>query len=64
MRRNQDAQTRQFIGLTPPHFDYKMFKKIIALYREYKAYVRVDLVMYAVMILLIILYAIYTLAVS
>jgi len=39
-----------------------MFKKLIALYREYKAYVRIDLVMYAVMILLIILYAIYTLA--
>ena len=38
-----------------------MFKKLIELYREYKAYVRVDLVMYAVMILLIILYAIYTL---
>jgi len=30
------------------------------MYREYKAYVRVDLVMYAVMILLIILYIIYT----
>jgi hypothetical protein len=29
------------------------------MYREYKAYVRVDLVMYAVMILLIILYIIY-----
>lgn len=41
-----------------------MFKKFIELYRQYKAYVRVDLVMYAVMILLIILYAIYTLALS
>ncbi len=30
------------------------------MYRAYKAYVRVDLVMYAVMILLIILYFIYT----
>jgi len=39
-----------------------MFKKIKELYREYKAYVRVDLVMYAVMILLIILYFIYTVA--
>ncbi len=38
-----------------------MFRKLKELYGEYKAYVRVDLVMYAVMILLIILYAIYTL---
>lgn len=30
------------------------------MYRKYKAYVRVDLVMYAVMILMIILYFIYT----
>ncbi len=37
-----------------------MFKKLKELYREYKAYVRVDLVMYGVMILLIILYFIYT----
>ena len=41
-----------------------MFKKLRDLYNEYKAYVRVDLVMYAVMILLIILYAIYTLLVD
>ena len=41
-----------------------MFKKLIDLYKEYKPYVRVDLVMYAVMILLIILYAIYTLAIG
>jgi len=34
------------------------------MYREYKAYVRVDLVMYAVMILLIILYFIYTVVVA
>jgi hypothetical protein len=34
------------------------------MYREYKAYVRVDLVMYAVMILLIILYFIYTVVVD
>jgi hypothetical protein len=39
-----------------------MFKKLKELYREYKAYVRVDLVMYGVMILLIILYFIYTVA--
>jgi hypothetical protein len=37
-----------------------MFKKLRELYSEYKAYVRVDLVMYGVMILLIILYFIYT----
>ena len=39
-----------------------MFKKIKDIYIQYKAYVRVDLVMYAVMILLIILYFIYTVA--
>ena len=38
-----------------------MFKKLLELYREYKDYVRVDLVMYGVMLLLIILYAVYTL---
>lgn len=37
-----------------------MFKKLKALYQEYKAYVRVDLIMYLVMILLIILYFIYS----
>jgi hypothetical protein len=36
-----------------------MFKKLIELYKEYKPYVRVDLVMYGVMILLIIIYIIY-----
>ncbi|MFM9838199.1 MAG: hypothetical protein ACKVOQ_08045 [Cyclobacteriaceae bacterium] len=41
-----------------------MFKKLKDFYQQYKAYVRVDLVMYAVMILMIILYAIYTLAVD
>lgn len=35
-------------------------KKLVELYQRYKAYVRVDLVMYGVMILLIILYFIYT----
>ncbi len=39
-----------------------MFRKLKDLYTQYKEYVRVDLVMYAVMILLIILYGIYTLA--
>lgn len=38
-----------------------MWKKIRDFYEEYKAYVRVDLVMYAVMILMIILYAVFTL---
>jgi len=41
-----------------------MFKKLKEMYREYKAYVRVDLVMYAVMILLIIIYFIYTVVVD
>jgi hypothetical protein len=39
-----------------------MFRRLKELYQEYKEYVRVDLVMYAVMILLIIIYAIVTLA--
>ena len=33
-----------------------MIKKIKELYKEFKPYVRVDLIMYGVMILLIILY--------
>jgi hypothetical protein len=33
-----------------------MFKRLKALYQQYKPYVRVDLVMYAVLILLIIMY--------
>ena len=37
-----------------------MFKKLKELYKEYKPYVRVDLIMYGVMILLIILYFILT----
>lgn len=37
-----------------------MFKKIKELYKQYKPYVRVDLVMYGVLILLIILYFIYS----
>lgn len=37
-----------------------MFKKLRELYQQYKEYVRVDLIMYGVMILLIILYFIYT----
>jgi len=37
-----------------------MFKKLKDIYQQYKEYVRVDLVMYGVMILLIILYFIYS----
>lgn len=36
-----------------------MFKKLKSLYQEYKPYVRVDLIMYGVLILCIILYFIY-----
>jgi len=39
-----------------------MFRKLKNLYRQYKDYVRVDLVMYAVMILLIFIYLIYSVA--
>lgn len=38
-----------------------MFRRLRELYQEYKEYVRVDLVMYAVMILLILAYIIITL---
>ena len=41
-----------------------MFRGLRDLYGKYKAYVRVDLVMYLVMILLIVIYAIYTLLVD
>ena len=36
-----------------------MFKRLRELYKEYKPYVRVDLVMYAVMILLILAYILF-----
>ncbi|SHG54072.1 hypothetical protein SAMN04488109_0736 [Chryseolinea serpens] len=36
-----------------------MFRKLRELYREYKPYVRVDLIMYGVLILAIILYFIF-----
>lgn len=39
---------------------YFMFKGLREMYAKYKAYVRVDLVMYAVMILMIIVYFIYS----
>ena len=35
-----------------------MFKKIKELYKEYKPYIRVDLIMYAVLILMILVYVI------
>ncbi len=37
-----------------------MFRRLRELYQEYKAYVRVDLAMYAVMLLLILLYIIFS----
>lgn len=40
-----------------------MFKRLKALYNEYKPYVRVDLVMYLVLILLIVIYFIISLAI-
>jgi hypothetical protein len=39
-----------------------MFKKLRDMYKEYKPYVRVDLVMYGVLILLIMLYFIISVA--
>ena len=39
-----------------------MFRKLIALYKEYKPYIRVDLIMYGVLILLIIIYFIVSVA--
>jgi hypothetical protein len=38
----------------------RMFRKLKELYNEYKPYVRVDLIMYGVLILLIILYGIFS----
>lgn len=38
-----------------------LFERLRKFYQQYKEYVRVDLVMYAVMILLIVIYIIYTL---
>lgn len=40
-----------------------MIKKIRELYKEFKPYVRVDLIMYGVLILLIMLYFILSLAI-
>ena len=36
-----------------------MFRKLRELYNEYKAYVRVDLIMYGVMLLLILIYIVF-----
>ena len=41
-----------------------MLRKLKELYKEYKPYVRVDLIMYGVLILLIFLYLIITLLTS
>jgi len=41
-----------------------MFRKLRELYKEYKPYVRVDLIMYGVLILLIILYFIYSVVIK
>jgi hypothetical protein len=41
-----------------------MIKKIKELYNEFKPYVRVDLIMYGVLILLIILYFAFSMATS
>jgi hypothetical protein len=38
-----------------------MFRKLRQLYNEYRAYVRVDLVMYGVMLLLILIYVVFEL---
>ena len=37
-----------------------MFKRLRELYKEYKPYVRIDLIMYGVLILLIVLYFIFS----
>jgi hypothetical protein len=37
-----------------------MFKRLKELYQQYKPYVRVDLVMYAVLVLLIVFYFIFS----
>jgi hypothetical protein len=41
-----------------------MFKRLKALYQQYKPYIRVDLIMYAVLILLIVLYFIISVVVA
>jgi hypothetical protein len=38
-----------------------MFRKLRQLYNEYRAYVRVDLVMYGIMLLLILIYVVFEL---
>ena len=47
---------------TNTYFYCIMWKKIVEMYQQYKDYVRVDLVMYGVMILMIVIYMIYMLA--
>jgi hypothetical protein len=51
-------RARQLMPDKPPT---NMFRKLRELYKEYRAYVRVDLVMYAVMLLLILIYIVFEL---
>ena len=47
---------------TNSYFYRIMWKSFVKMYRQYKDYVRVDLVMYAVMLIMILLYVIFSLA--
>jgi len=47
-------------GLTPIQIP-KMFKKIKDIYKQYKPYIRGDLLMYGFMILLVFIYIVYRL---
>jgi hypothetical protein len=53
-----NPRLRQLTFDKPPTI---MFRKLRELYNEYRAYVRVDLVMYAVMLLLIVIYIVFEL---
>jgi hypothetical protein len=47
---------------TNSYFYNNMWKSLVKMYHQYKDYVRVDLVMYAVMLIMILLYVIFSLA--
>lgn len=47
---------------TNSYFYSIMWKSLVKMYRQYKDYVRVDLVMYAVMLIMILFYVIFSLA--
>lgn len=53
-----EKRTNSYLGARNCAFNFllRMFKRLKELYKEYKPYVRVDLIMYAVLILLIIGY--------